>query len=319
MILSSHLRLQEIWLLTKKRFKNQKSEKTLRFGTLSFCPGYWKVSWRPTSYPTAPGWHIIKGGIQKVWGDNVTAGNSTEKILFGKPKRTHLPKTSILSWPRKNSVATSSLKRIQEGIIPSMWGWQILVKHQTYFITTYLFHGVLVRSSRCHPQKIHPLSDGISGNPPFLLKIPQLNLRTSKSAVPEWYFGASFAMCLVGIYIPMSWYTRSKWSTQEQAIWDNVFKVDGNYSRDLCSWMMWKTITLGSQLSWSIYIVPCTLRHVPFHASFLTNLTFLFFFGCKVNRSSKSKRPKVPKRLWKLLHEIRCGSKGWNRDEIKLF
>jgi len=84
-------------LLTKKRFKNQKSEKTLRFGTLSFCPGYWKVSWRPTSYPTAPGWHIIKGGIQKVWGDNVTAGNSTEKILFGKPKRTHLPKTSILS------------------------------------------------------------------------------------------------------------------------------------------------------------------------------------------------------------------------------
>lgn len=156
MILSSHLRLQEIWFLTKKRFKNQKSEETLRFGTLSFCPGYWKVSWRPTSYPTAPGWHIIKGGIQKVWGDNVTAGNSTEKNLFGKPKRTHLPKTSILSWPRKNSVATSSLKRIQEGIIPSMWGWQILVKHQTYFITTYLFHGVLsLRSSRCvSPKKI---------------------------------------------------------------------------------------------------------------------------------------------------------------------
>ena len=77
----------------------------------------------------------------------------------------------------------------------------------------------------------------------------------------------------------------------------------------LYSWMMWKTIMLGSQLPWSIYIVPCTLRHVLFHASFLTDLTFLVFFGCKVNHCSKSKRPKVPKRLWKLLHEIRCGSK----------
>ena len=127
-------------------------------------------------------------------------------------------------------------------------------------------------------------------------------------------------MCLVGIYIPMFWYTRSKWSTQEQPIWCTrspafckktilVFKADGNYSRNLYSWMMWKTIMLGSQLPWSIYIVPCTLRHVLFHASFLTDLTFLVFFGCKVNHCSKSKRPKVPKRLWKLLHEIRCGSK----------
>ena len=58
------------------------------------------------------------GGIQKVWGDNVTAGNSTEKILFRKTKKNSSTQNIYTKLTKKKmQLRPHPLKRIQEGVI----------------------------------------------------------------------------------------------------------------------------------------------------------------------------------------------------------
>ena len=94
-----------------QNISEKKFWKVLRFEAF-LCPGYWKVSWRPTSYPTAPGWQHIKGWIQKVWGDNLTAGSSTGQTQ--QDKKELIYQNFIYSKSTKKLQLNSSLQIIQE-------------------------------------------------------------------------------------------------------------------------------------------------------------------------------------------------------------